>query len=354
MTPKEKLASIVKDGQKNMTAILGEIQNEFDRRKDFVVKPSGMKFHVAPERVSGSAIQVETKEGLVDLTPFSEDQLYKRMQIPAGYGKRLVDLGESDLLIRNLDRMNRKINPDGTMIRQVDGVARGLLSPSYRRMDASPIFQGFMEGTMASGYVPYRGLNTHSRYNLTMLSPHILEIAPNEVVVYGVSLTTSDYGAAALNMDLMALRIWCTNLAVGYDLFRKFHLGKRFQSGEEFVELSTKTQDLDTATISSAIMDVVKQSKEQITILHETIMEKAGDEVDVKKYIETLKKKGISKEVADKIQVLSDTDMPIEALPQVHNKWRLSNIMSLIAKDVNPKDDNKIFLEKEAMAVLIN
>ncbi len=348
MTAKEKLEGILAEGKQNMTLALVSIQDEFNARKDIIAKPSAIDYDV----VDGVPIMIINGEN-ISLTDFSEGQLYQKVQIPASYAKKLLSLGEHKLYLDNIRHMNENYNGKGLLVRKVNNVVKGILSPAYRRMDASPVFEGFVSQALTDGFMPYRGMNTNSKYNISFLYPELFEIAPSEFVVYGMSLTTSDYGASALSLDLSIMRVICTNLAIGYDMLRKVHIGRRFNMEDgDFIELSDNTYNLDNQTIASAIKDTVKLSHEHIKQLNHIVVEKVSKEVNTKKVIESLKKRGISKEVADRIQLTYDTPMPIEALPQVLGVWKLSNTISLIAQ--NEKGDNKLNLEKEAMAVLLN
>jgi len=105
------------------------------------------------------------------------------------------------------------------------------------------------------------------------------------------------------------LRIVCLNLAIGYDMFRKIHLGSRFQIGEgdEIIPISQKTINLDTDTISSAITDVVDASGDHIKLLENKIQEANDKEIrDPKVIYDTLRKRGIRKEIVEQIKTSYD------------------------------------------------
>lgn len=346
MTPKEKLQEILDKGKLEVTSALNSIQSEFQTRKDFIVKHAAISFNTDTK---GSPVINIGQEDLY-LTDFSENQLYNRTNIPPSYAKKLLSLCEYDLYKENLTRMNIKSNQNGLLIRHVGQNIKGILSPSYKRMDASPIFESFIEQSLTEGFMPYRGLNTNSRYSISFLHPNLIELIPGEHIVYGINLTTSDYGASALDLSLSLMRVICTNLAIGYDMLRKVHLGKRFNSEDDFIELSNETHALDTKTIASAVKDTIKVAPTHIEQLNDTITNKIQEEFSLSSAIEKLKKKNLSKEILDKVKTTYDTMMPIEALPKVDGYWRFSNTLSLIANSYS--GDTKLDLEKEAFKVL--
>lgn len=344
---KKKLDGIVQQGKANVATTLKDIQREYGIRQDFMVKPEALDF-VVDEK--GIRAKVQSKE--YGFTQFSRNQVLERAKIPTAFANRLIEVGEHNLLKTNLNILKYRFMDDGVLIRKVDDTVKGFLSPSYRRMDASPIFEAFVNKAMKNGFVPYRGMTTDYRHQISFIRPEISEIAPQEFVVYGLNLTTGDYGSQAMQIEMMVLRIVCTNLAIGYDLLRKIHLGKRFNGGEDnFISLSSKTYELDTKAIASAIGDVVAQSAKHIEIVNKTVKDSASQNVDVKKVLDGMKKKGFGKDILEKIKNTYELPAPVELLPQTPSNWRLSNTLSLIAQSVEDKD-TRIDLEKESFAVI--
>ena len=348
---KEKLNNYIEEGKRNVSLVLAEVQDEFKNREDIIAKPAVIDFTVGNE-TRGIGVTVDNK--VLQLTKHSESQLYARTGVPAQYAGKLYELGEFGLLRDNLKTMVNKQCSDGLLFRHVGATTKGILSPSYRRMDAAPVFEAYVQSALDSKFVPYKAHNTEYRYQIQFLYPEIFQPAPNEYLVYGVSLTTGDYGSQALEIELLALRIMCRNLAVGYDLLRKVHLGKRFQfnENEEAVQLSDKTHLLDSQAIASAVSDVTKSSITQIEHVHKVVQDSVSKEVDIKSAIMSLRKKGMSKEIAEKIKTTYEMEAPIEVLPQQKGLWRLSNAISLVAQGI-PEPDKRIDTQKIAMGVLL-
>lgn len=344
-----RLNQILEKGMVSTTEALEEIQSEFQKRKDIIVRPEAMDFDIT----NGNIYPI-VQDDRYELTGHSRGQLLARAAVPQTFAERLIDLDERDLLRENLRRLLVKTSSDGILVRHVGSLAKGILSSSYRRMDASPIFEGFLQAALNAGFRPYRGINTDTRYALTMVLPEIRYISPNEPVLFVIQIMTSDYGKGALAFNLGAIRFVCVNLMTGNDILRKVHLGRRFDNdswdGNTVVELSNKTHQLDTRTVRSAITDAVNSSDRYIKALETSLQDAAEKKIDVSTSLAQLKKQGFSKDTLDKIRNTYEADLPVEALPQEPGAWRFSNVLSLLAKSA--KGDEKLELERAAMGVV--
>jgi len=340
-----KLNGIIEEGRKNMIATIVDITKEFQVRKDYITRPETLDYSVTSHGVE--LILAGTEYGL---TNHALSQLYAKAGIPKVFADRVSKLQEYGLLRSMLSRLNNKVNEKGILLRIVENTVKGVLSPSYFRLDASPLFEGFIERSLDAGFVPYRGMNTDYRYQISFLLPEVFELGQSEYVVFGLSLTTGDYGSQALQISVIALRIWCSNLAVGTDIFRKVHIGKRFELLENVIELSAATVELDTKTLISGIGDVVDNSLKYIREIKTVIAKSTDAEIDLKKALSDFRKRGMSQEVAAKVELLYETDQPLEVLPQKSNAWRLSNCISYLAK--SERGDKRIDLENMAFEVL--
>lgn len=344
----QKLNQIIEEGRNNVVKAVNSIKEEFQKRIDVIAKPAVIDYEVI-----GQNIHPLIKSEKFNLTDHSESQVFGRAEIPGSYMRKLLELGEIELVRTNLRTMTDRMMANGVLVRRVGETIKGWLSPSYKRMDAAPIIENFINRALKAGFVPYRGMNTDYRYHIALILPRIFHPTENEWVAYGVSLITSDYGTSALDLSLLALRLSCTNLHLGFDMFRRVHLGSRFQTDQDMIELSKKTLLLDSKTVASAVGDVTEKSIDQIRALDQVIKDADQVEIgDAKKYFESFKKKGIKKEVLEKVKNMYDTAIDLEYLPSRQSLWRLSNAMSLVSQGLK-KQDERIDLEKQSMSILI-
>lgn len=343
-----KLEGMINEGRESMTTAVSEIQSEWEKRRDLIVRPEALDYVIDTQGIK----PVIDGEALMT-TSHSEAQLLERASIPNRFAQELRKWDQGDLLQHNLRTLMPVMSPNGVLVRRVDDVAKGILSTSYRRMDAGLVFQAFVTAGLKNGFVPHRGLNTDRVYNLSMLDQEVTEPVPNEFIVHGISIRTSDYGSGALEFNLMLMRIACSNLSIGMDMLRKVHLGGRFNAVEgqgPVLELSGRTHLLDTKAVGSAVSDLVGNSRKYVAGLDEHIQKAAETGVDINASVAALKKRGVRKELAEKVKATFETRMPVEALPEGNNAWRLSNVLSLLAQ--SETGDNQLDLEREAFNVL--
>lgn len=364
-----KLLSIVEAGKINMVSTLEEIEHEHEVRKDFFAANAigrssvdsliGWDIKEYPHPRPQKGIVVETSEhikpvfdqnGPLDMTKHSYSQMMQRFQIPSAYADSLLELDEIDLLKDNLTRMYNRRMEAGALIRAVGHTAKGWLSTSYKRFNSMPIMESFIGTAQEMGFYPAKAYNTDFRYFIGFVLPEVFEISEREYVTYGVSMQTGDYGSAALTLGLLVLRIQCTNLAIGSSILRKVHIGSRVDVNDEKMHLmlSQETVTKDSDAMASYVKDITKASGEQIKVLNEKVKQAALTPVDMKNELEGIKKK-FGKTLAEQVETLYAQD--IEDLPKGDNKWRFSNVLSLIANS-DMKSDNKMDLQKEAARII--
>lgn len=194
-----KLGSIVEAGRGAAARGIEALQREWNLRQDYVVKPSAIR----PEVISPPK-EIKTASGrdlamppylvmriadggpAANLTTHAKGQLLERAGVPSRFADNLLSWGQGDLLVSNLERLLPVVSPEAVLVREVGGTVKAALSASYKRMDASPIFESFTEAALRFGLVPYRGEVSDTRAYLSFLKPEVKEIAPGEHVVFGV------------------------------------------------------------------------------------------------------------------------------------------------------------------------
>lgn len=362
---RNKLMGTIEAGRNNMIATLQDIEREYNIRRDFIATPKGLNgrtdhivdWDVTPYPDSKyyqphrHIKPVFDNHGALELTNHSYSQMVSRFKIPSTYVDSLLELGEVDLLKDNLNKMVERRMDTGALIRSVGNKAKGWLSTSYKRYDATPLFEAFIDGASSNGFVPIRAYNTEYRYFLGFVLPEVFEIGEREFVTYGVSMTTGDYGNAAMTIGLLVLRIQCTNLAIGSSILRKVHIGGRIDATDErmLAMLSHETIDKDTKAMASMVKDITKASSEEIRVLERQVKQAAITPVNMKAELEGIKKK-FGKTLAEQVDTLYQQD--IEDLPKGDSKWRFSSCLSLLANGTGIDADARMDLQKEAARII--
>lgn len=349
---KDKLDSIITRGGLQSQEVMQEIGRECEQRRDIVARPEVMQYSSSDSTLEILGGYNRQPTGKLQLTPHSRSQLMGRVRVPQTFADMLVKEGRTDVLDRTVNELNRHFNGNGLLVRRVDSVVKGILSTAYRRMDAFPVFERFVLTASQLGMVPQRTLNTDSRYQVNFILPRVFTPGGLEAVTYGASLITSDYGGAALELHLVAMRISCVNLCIGINALRKVHIGRRFEmEGErDAIELSQKTHRLDTATMISLVSDGVRHVYGLVKTLNEKVEASTSSTINVESAVARLRKEGVlTKELGEKALMMFESDVSVELLPEKKSAWRMANVLSLMAQAGNISGDARINLEHASM-----
>jgi hypothetical protein len=333
-----KFEAMIAAGRGKALAGMESLAKEWKLRHDFIAKPEAIDVGFRADEMT-----VEVKgHGGFGLTRHARNQLLSHASIPVAFADTLVEHDLRDLLRSNVRDLLARTAPTGLLVREVEGTAKGIMSSAYRRMDASPMFDSFVQSALRMDLLPHDGLITDTRAFVSFLRPEIVEVLPGEFVVFAVELRNSDYGNGALDLSLALWRLLCTNGAIGTSMFRKVHLGRRFDGfgdGQDSIKLSARTENLDLATLRSALSDSIKalpgHIEAQVTALRET----ATKEMNLNAALAKLTKSGLRKATVERVKSTYQMAMPVEALPEMPGAWRFSNVLSLLANDPNLPGD---------------
>jgi hypothetical protein len=197
----------------------------------------------------------------------------------------------------------------------------------------------FIEAGKSFGGVPLEGFALDTKVNIMVALPMVFEPIPNEVMIYGATLQSSDFGDGALTLASWVQRLWCTNLAIASEDLRKVHLGARLS---EDLRLSQRTYELDTQTMASAVADLTNRTLSADAVnQYMGLLQKANEKkLDISKAKEWLKKNLLKGEVDAVTEAFNGAD--VEMLPPGNTNWRLSNAISWVAGNKIADEGRKI------------
>lgn len=351
---KSQLEAQIARGRDSATNVLERIMREVPR--DQLVRGKAMVFDGGiDERPAGSpqGLIVELgSEGKYTLHSNAFGQMCERAHVPTKYANWLLEPERAgwgtELVAENLRRIYAKTN-DQFLSRSYSGQMRGFLSDRFNvGLDSRPLIEAFTASCSAHGLVPIDGNATDVRFEMKALLPIVFEPAPNEVIAFGVKWHNSDYGKGTHQLQLFMLRLVCTNYMVAGKGLRQIHLGKRLDDAMRF---SQETYKLDSATVASAIRDLVSSFTETDTIdAYLNVVKEAHETaVNVDSRIEALKAK-LSKTQVDRIRD-AYRSADVVNMPAGNTVWRLSNAISWVAGQ-SPDVDEKLDLQEVAGSVL--
>lgn len=350
---KAQLEGQISKGRASAAHIVNRIMTEVPR--DQMVRGKSMVFDGdIDNRTAGSPTGLVVGFGDDAYTVHNNafGQLCERSGLKTAYANWLMEPERAgwgtNLAAYNLRTLYSKTN-DQYLSRSYNGQMRGFLSDRFNvGLDSRPLIEAFTASCQANGLVPIDGNATDVRFEMKALLPVVFEPAPHEVIAFGVKWHNSDYGKGTHQLQLFMLRLMCTNYMVAGKGLRQIHLGKRL---DEAMRFSQETYKLDSATVASAIRDLVTSFTETDTInaYLNVVAEAHAEEVNVDKRIESLKTK-LSKGQVDRVRdAFRSAD--VVNMPAGNTVWRLSNAISWVAGQSSDVDE-KLDLQEVAGSVL--
>lgn len=344
---RQKFTSLLTEGRARSGAVLARVIDE--QPQDALIPASRSRVDLSgdkPVLLSG-----DTRVGVMHRNAFR--QLAGRAGIPLAYAEKLVAREEPwarELAEQNFAELLSHTNGTKFLTRSVGGEVRGVLSDSYKRIHTPTVMESFMAAATAHGAVPIDAVGSDLRVAFRFAIDSIFEPLKNEVMVYGVELRTSDYGVGSLSVTFFVMRVVCTNLMTGSDALRRVHLGARLT--DEAIQYSDKTMELDAAAVCSAMNDVVGHllGTEHIRKVNEGLAAAASDKLSMGNATNLLREYLGKKDAEEAVKVYAE-DRDLINLPAEETRWRLSNVLSLLAGQTSD-GDRKMDLQDAAGKVL--
>ncbi|MFF8932241.1 DUF932 domain-containing protein [Streptomyces longwoodensis] len=290
------------------------LEDQKRRKEDIVVSASALSFRDGNVKVEGVERQI-TEEGVTDVdgtyrpTTVADEGIADKLKIPVAYLRRmraenvpLLDENVNAWLRQQPDRrfMLRTFRGDhvpGTA--PAVGVARALMSDSYKVMDNFDILLAALDGVNKSGH-PTNVIGcdlTDRRMYVRVQSAAVAVMAPEllsgyrspfdgrsgdqlPIVSAGFVITNSEVGAGAWSVTPRVVMQVCTNgLTLPMDVMRAVHIGAKHEEG--VVSWSEETQKKELAVITSKTADAVRTflSREYVEAKLRDIQAAAGKPV---------------------------------------------------------------------------
>lgn len=336
---RDRFDSIIKDGQLQATSMLTKLQDEIP--EDRVVDTTGVDFSVSPE----GRLMVNVGNNQFGLHANARSQLVGRlggMMTNTNVDKMILQEGWGpELLTHNLRTIYQNTR-DRVLLRSVKGEIRGWLSDSYRRLDTHDLMAAFIEAAQPTGAVPIMANGTDTWFQIRMISPKIWEPVPGDLCLFGLSLRTSDYGCANVEVSLFCMRFWCTNYAMAESMLKQVHLGGKLPDN---IAWSEATMRLDTKTMVSAMRDVVTAGLLPEKLEAQMLTIRRAYEEEIKPKTEMSHLPLIGKEKLRLAELYNTPD--VELLPPGNSRWRLAQAVSLLGQKSTNRDRE---LELEGLA----
>ncbi|MEJ8654939.1 DUF932 domain-containing protein [Streptomyces sp. MS1.AVA.4] len=289
----ERATAVAPTGARNahLSDLARILEDQQNRKLDVVAPASALRLREGNVHVSGVESLI-TEDGVTDVdgiyrpTAVADEGIADKLRVPLGYLRRmraenvpLLDENVNAWLRQDPDRrfMLRAFRGDnGPGMPPAEGVARALLSDSYKLIDNFDMLLAALEGIKQSGH-PTRvtGCDLTDRRMHVRVESEAVAVQARELlrgyrspfngrsgddlpmVSAGFVITNSEVGAGAYTITPRAVIQVCRNgLTMTKDVMRSVHLGGKQDEG--VISWSGQTQRKTLELIASKTADAVR------------------------------------------------------------------------------------------------
>ena len=261
----------MKQGMKDVSTLLEQLQAERKERRDYVADTRRMNFHT--ETDGDKKVSILTMDGIgngFEVSELAHRQIAERLKIPFRYYEKMRN-EFSDLLDRNVNAWLKEApslatEPEKRMVRTLHGKVRAFLSDRYRRLDnlelamhVLPIIAQRPDNRIASLEV------TDTHMYLKVISDGVKgEIVPGDVVQAGFVVSNSEVGLGCLRVEPLVYRLVCTNGMILPDKqHKKYHTGRQVEEMDDYTMFRDETLAADDKAYFMKVQDIVRNAVDE-------------------------------------------------------------------------------------------
>lgn len=287
-------------------------------------------------------------------------QLGERLSIPGAWvnkqmaGNAWQRESIADLLSTHLANTTER---DRFLVRSVEGEIRGVLSDAYRRLSSPQIALAFQEAITTAGAVPYEASVTDLKWHVRAILPQPIELHSRahgtEYVGTGLRISSSDFGAGALDLQAEILRLRCINGSMGESIINVVHLGARLPANLRFSEDTyRKDTEVQCSALREALPQLMLPAHIQKTL--EPLEAAMETEVDAREVVTGLVRAArITKTQAAEVErLVMNRDGSIVPEGPV-TRWTMAQAVSALANNDTLDMDAAVALRKTAQRITI-
>lgn len=278
-----------------------------------------------------------SKPNWLSLSRNALSQFGARYNIPSKYLSALNEGSswEKELLAHTCNKFADN-NQKTFLVREVEGVARAMVTQHYKRLDTMQIAGSFIDTAIGKNCVISDAFTGEERSFIEVLYPHLVSVPTKNngivKVAFGMQFSTSDYGCGALDLKGFIIQGICFNGLTIETRIREIHLGRKLP---EQIEFSLDTYKKDSEATASAVKDMTSNllSEETIYNYGKRIQDASSTEVDITKEIKVLPKVGMLKGEIESLQEKLNNNKKEDGLQGESTLWRLCQGISSVARD---------------------
>jgi hypothetical protein len=280
----------------SLGALVGELQEQQDRKQDLIVPARDLWSREGRVFVRGAGEPVLTADGVtpthleLDPTAIYDEGVAAKTGLPRNFLRTLRETGRTDLVDANFNGLlhgNKTLEVPGDdrrfMLRTFKGQdgesgrARALLSDSFRTIDNWDVLMATLAGMRAAGLDAHtvRAADlTDRRMYVKIVAPEIQALAPellknyrspfsgasgadNPTVFAGFVLSNSETGGGAFTITpRLEVQVCSNGMTITKDAVRRTHLGSKAEE-DGVVQYSDATQRKNLELITLQTKDAV-------------------------------------------------------------------------------------------------
>lgn len=210
-------------------------------------------------------ITYKTTDGKVrvaDMTQNAFYQLCTRIDTSVGYLTKCIDNGFLELALMNFRAWADKFQ-GVLMIREQDGVVRGVMSDSYTPYDSARVIRTLRNTVDTNKYVLVGKYLTSDKMHLRFAEKNPLPVKKeNSALFSGFTVRSSDVGLNALTMNYLLFRQVCSNGMIRKEgsgvLFKQAHVGDKIK--EENIQRFNRSL-LDAKALDEKSIELISHAQ---------------------------------------------------------------------------------------------
>lgn len=247
----------MKEGS-TLAAIATELSRQLTVRKDY---------HAPSDKIEMISSEGDFQlKGLVSdslgITEHAHSQFADRLSIPKKYYDRMRQT-DPDLLTHNVNTWLHR-EPEGRLVRTLDGKVRAFLSSSYRCLDNYDLADAALPVLQENNCQVVSSELTETKMYLKAILPSLTtEIVGSrqkgDVVQAGIVISNSEVGNGSVKIEPMIYRLVCTNGMIAPDSsLRKYHIGKGADVDGVREMLTDEARQADDRAFWLKVRDIVR------------------------------------------------------------------------------------------------
>lgn len=347
-----KVERMIEGKQQGVRATITRLLEEGKIAQDFIA-PIGVNLRNKEHQpvISFQAqdrVQMNMPEGNFNLHGNAISQISEKMGVPAKYLRELSagDAWQKQLCATILNEHSGWTNRTRVLIRAVGMEVRGVLSDSYRRLNAVDILTAFIKEARNRGAVVSDAYMNDTKVWCETILPTPIEIPTRKngtvIIFAGARFSTSDYGNGSVDMRAFLLNGACLNGMVRESVMRQVHLGRCLPDS---IDLSKKTYELDTRTTVSAVTDLTRGLYSRDNIMQKAIEIQGASEIDVDfdKELKGLVQRGaLLKNEGREVEKLLMNNNPDDGVTGGATLWKLTQGITAFAREQEPERSREL------------